>query len=408
LNSQPKKILGRGIMPARLWPLWAAGLVSTAGDSMHQVAIMWLIYELTGSKVATGLIGMSQYLPAVLVGVFAGAAVDRLNRKHLMIVADAARVILVALIPTLYVMGQMTGLRLGLLAFLIAVFTTLFYPAREAIIPQLVEHTDLTRAGSLLQGSYAFAFFIGPMAAAAILPWAKITGLFYGDAMTFAVSLVFLFFLRPLPISQSLNAMPPRSFSVREGLHYAQKHGVIRGLLWLTAVDNLFIMGPALVGAPLYVRLHLHLGPGAYAAVEGAFALGMLMGSVLVQRFASRWPRGKVLLWAIMWDGISFLPFLFTTTLTATLIVWFVHSIGIPFILVPRTTLIQTEVPAHLQGRIFSLVNLTVVGLSAISCSLTGFATELLPVNVVFAIIAISAALVGSVGWLIRDLRRVV
>lgn len=366
---------------------------------------MWLVYELTGSKTATGLIGMAQYLPAILIGVFAGAAVDRLNRKYVMIVADAARVLLVALIPTLYLLGYMTGLRLGLLAFCIAVFTTLFYPAREAIIPQIVERADLTRTGSLLQGSYAFAYFIGPVLAAAMLPWAKISGLFFGDAATYAVSLILLLWLRPKPLPKSIEKPPAPLVLVREGLAYAKSHGLVRGLLLLTAADNLFIMGPALVGAPLYVRLHLGLGAGAYAATEGAFALGMLVGSVLINRYGSKFPRGKVLLWAILWDGISFVPFMFTQTLWASLLVWFVHSIGIPFILVPRTTLIQTEVPAHLQGRIFSLVNLTVVGLSAVSCSLTGLVTETLPVNILFAVIGISATLVGACGWLFRELR---
>lgn len=369
---------------------------------------MWLIYELTGSKIATGLIGMSQYLPSVLFGVFAGALVDRMNRKRVMIFSDAARVVLVALIPTLYLMGMMTGLLLGLLAFSIALFTTMFYPARESAIPQIVERGDLARANSLLQGSYGFAYFVGPVLAAAMLPWARLSGLFYGDAITFLASLLFLLKLRPRPQIVEITERASPLKTVREGLLYAHRHGVIRGLLWVTAVDNLFIMGPALVGAPLYVRLHLGLGAGAYAATEGAFALGMVAGSFLVHRYGPKLPRGALLLWAIMWDGITFVPFYFMDSLTGSLIVWFIHSIGIPFILVPRATLIQTEVSSHLQGRIFSLVNLTVVGLSAISCSLTGIATEFISTEMLFAIIGISATIVGGIGWLIRDLRRAV
>jgi MFS family permease len=170
-------------------------------------------------------------------------------------------------------------------------------------------------------------------------------------------------------------------------------------------VDNLFIMGPAMVGTPLYVRLHLGLGAQAYAALQAAFALGMIVGSVLVNRFGARLPRGKVLLIAIIWDGITFVSFLFTDSLVPVLIAWFVHSVGIPFIIVPRTTLIQTEVPSHFQGRVFSLVYLTVVGLTAISCGLTGFVAEILPVNVLFGVIGVSAAIVGACGWFVRELR---
>ena len=395
-------------VPSGLWPLWAAGLISTAGDSLHQIAIMWLVYELTGSKVATGLIGMAQYLPAVLFGLFAGALVDRWRRKRVMILADAVRAALVALIPALYLMGHMTGLLLGILAFSIALFTTLFYPARESIIPQIVEKNELTRASSVLQGSYGFAYFVGPVLAAAILPWARLSGLFFADAVTYIVSLLFLLQLRPrTSIATSTSTLPPVR-AVADGLKYAKSHGLIRGLLMITAVDNLFIMGPALVGAPLYVRLHLGLGAGAYAMTEGAFALGMVVGSLLAHRFASRVPRGRILLAAIIFDGITFVPFYFMHSLEPTLILWFVHSIGIPFILVPRTTLVQTEVPEHFQGRIFSLVNLTVVGLTAISCSLTGFIAEILPLNTLFAVIGIGATLVGASGWFIRDLRQAV
>jgi DHA3 family macrolide efflux protein-like MFS transporter len=393
------------LLPKGLWPLLAAGFVSTAGDSMHQVAIMWLIYELTGSSTATGLIGMAQYLPAVLVGVFAGAAVDRMNRQRVMIVSDGARVVLVALIPTLYFLQHMSGLLLGLLAFSIALFTTLFYPARESIVPMIVQQGELTQAGSVLQGSYATAYFAGPMLAAAILPWAKISGLFYADAITYAVSLGFILLLRPRPIVVDMENSAERS--VKAGLRYAKESGLIRGLLLITAVDNLFIMGPAMVGAPLYIRLHLGLGAQAYAAAEAAFALGMIAGSILVNRFGSHLPRGKTLLMAIIWDGITFLPFLFTRSLLAVMIAWFVHSIGIPFIVVPRTTLVQTEVPSHFQGRVFSLVYLTVVGLTAISCGLTGVIAEVLPVNVLFAVIGISATVVGASGWWVRELREV-
>ncbi len=384
--------------------MWAAGFISTAGDSLHQVAIMWLIYELTGSATATGLVGMSQYLPAVLLGPLAGALVDKLDRKRMMIAADAMRALLVALIPTLYLMGSMTGVRLGLTAFSIALFTTLFMPARDAIVPQLVPTAELTHAGSVLQASYGFAYFLGPMLAAAILPLVRIPGLFYADAITYVASLLFLLKLRPRPQVRETQLVSPWKL-LKDGLRYAQQRGLIRGLLWLTAVDNLLIMGPALVGAPLYVRLHLGLGAGAYAATEGAFAAGMIVGSFLVHRFGARLPRGKTLLWALMWDGISFAPFMFTDTLSTTLALWFVHSIGIPFILVPRTTLIQTEVPSELQGRMFSLVHLTVVGLSAISCALTGIIAERIPPHILFAVIGVSATVVGAAGWLIKDLR---
>lgn len=124
----------------------------------------------------------------------------------------------------------------------------------------------------------------------------------------------------------------------------------------------------------------------------------MVVGSVLVKKYAKRWPRGKILLWALIWDALSFAPFYFLNSLAPVVTLWFIHSIGIPFILVPRTTLIQTEVPGELQGRMFSLVHLTVVGLSAISCALTGIFAEMVPVQMLYLILAVAASVVAAAG----------
>jgi MFS transporter, DHA3 family, macrolide efflux protein len=372
---------------------------------LYQVAIMWMILDLTGSTTATGLIGLAQYLPAVLFGPVAGTLVDRWNRKRVMIISDFARALLVAVIPVLYYANAMTGVRLGVLAFASNLFTTAFVPARDSIIPFVVAERELTSASSLLQASFGFAYFTGPLLVALVLSVATTPDLFYVNSLTYLASMAFLFALRPRPaeLHEAVTTTPWQS--LRAGLRYARNHGLIGGLLLISAVDNLFIMGPALVGTPIYVKQHLHRGPEAYAAIQAAFALGMIVGSLLVRRIAGKVPRGKLLLWALMFDGITFLPFAFTSDLYAVLGLWFFHSIGVPFILVPRTTLIQTAVPPALQGRVFSLVYLTVVGLSALSSALTGILAETIPIAQLYGIIAISATVVGAAGWTVRDLR---
>ncbi len=377
------------------------------GDSLYQIAILWLVFEITGSATATGIIGLSQYLPAILFGPLAGALVDRWNRKAVMIWSDLVRAGLVALIPILYFSGNMTGILLGLFAFTVNLFTAAFLPARDSIVPMVVEEKELTRAGSLLQASYGFAYFTGPMVAAAILPYAGTPVLFFANALTYIGSLLFLLKLKPRATTIAHEVVSPRKL-LKEGLSFAKEKPLIWGLLMITAVDNLFIMGPALVGTPLYVRLHLKAGPEAFAAIEAAFALGMITGSIIIHRYGARLPRGKVLLSALIFDGITFVPLMITDSLIPVLIVWYIHSIGIPFILVPRTTLVQSRVPPRLHGRIFSLIHLTVIGLSALSCGLTGIISESLPVNELYAVIGLSATVIGAAGWFNRELREAV
>ncbi|MBK6766048.1 MAG: MFS transporter [bacterium] len=394
---------GRWI-PKGIVPLWAAANVSLIGDSLHDVAILWLIYDLTGSPTATGLLGVARYLPSILLAVVAGAWVDRVDRKKILLWCDFLRMGLVAALAALTSTQQVTGSNLYFLAFAIAVCTVFFGPARDAIVPQIVSTSELTRATSVLQSSYGLAYFVGPLIAAACLPYIGLPGLFALDAASYAASFAFLLALRPKSLVPP-QAHPSAPQMVRQGIAYASQTPLIRGLLWVTAVDNFFMMGLAIVGAPIYVREHLHLGAEAYALLQACFALGLLTGSVLTHRYANRLPRGRTLLWAIVFDGLTFVPFYFTTELWTTALGWYIHSIGIPFILVPRTSLVQSEVPAELQGRVFSLVQLTVVGLTAISAGVAGVALEYIAPGRFYLVMGLAAGCVGALGFLNRELR---
>jgi MFS family permease len=398
--------------PPGLFPLWLAGFISTCGDEMSWIAFLWVLYELTGSKAMTGVIWSVQFLPVILFGLFAGVLVDRFNRRRVMMVADFARALLIAVIPVLLTSGHLRAIHLGIVAFAISAFSTAFMPARDALVSELVESEKLTQANALIQGSHNLAFLVGAGLAAAALPLLKVPGLFYLDALSFLVSLLCIWRIKKSqdarqfapPATSETELTPLRS--LREGLAFASRDGRIRGLLFITAIDNLFIMGPAIVGFPIYVRDHLHRGPEGLASMDTAFAAGMIVGSFILHRWGKQWPKGRVILSAIVFDGFTFVPLMWTSDLWQSMGLIFIHAIGVPFIVVPRTTMIQEIVAPRMQGRIFSMINLAVFGLTALSALLTGLATEWISIGELYAIIGVLAGLVGLVGWLVRDLRR--
>ncbi len=392
-------------LPKGIRPLWAAANISLIGDSLHDIAILWLIYDLTGSATATGLLGVARYLPSILLGVFAGAWVDKVSRRSVLLWCDALRSVLVGCIAALMFTQQVSGQSLYLFAFAIAICTVFFNPARDAIVPQLVPRERLIHATSALQSSLGFAYFLGPLLAALFLPLLGLAGLFAVDSVTYALSFVFILAVRPQSSVPQIDQATPLNM-IREGLNYARRSPFIFPLLWVTAVDNLFIMGLAIVGAPIYVRLHLGLGADAYAILQSCFALGIIVGSMLMHRYGHRLPRGKTLLWALVYDGATFVPFYFIDTLGTSAVWWFLHSIGIPFILIPRTSIVQSEVPQELQGRVFSLVYLTVVGLTAISAGLAGILLERFTAPEVYLGMGLAATVVGAVGFIFKGLRQ--
>jgi MFS family permease len=164
-------------------------------------------------------------------------------------------------------------------------------------------------------------------------------------------------------------------------------------------------MGPAIVGIPIIVKQEFQLGPQAFAAVQACHGVGMLIGAVLLGSFGKSLPKGKMLLTAIIFDGVTFIPVFFAPNIYWLGAIFLFHSIGIPFIMVPRTALIQEGIPPRMQGRFFSLVNLTVVGMTALSSAMTGIASETWGVRTVYFTIGILGGACGAAGFLLKDIR---
>lgn len=386
--------------------LWAGQVVSQSGDSIFQIGLLWLALELSGSEAVTGLVAMSSYLPAVALSLFAGVIADRFNRKRIMLTADAARTLFVWLIPIAYFFGILNPVLLAATAFLIAIAATFFNPSRDSIIPHIVPREGLVRANSLIQTSWQFALLLGPAIAGVLI---KIVGkihLFSADSLFYLVSFICILFIRPQ------RRIPPAQEDkvgfkdVKEGLLYALKQPVIFPLLLITIADNILIMGPAIVGTPVFVRQVLKMGAEAFAAIHICYAIGMLLGTAGIMIWGGRIKKGKLLLIGMILDGFTFIPLYFAHTFSATAIIIIVHASAIPMLTISRASLIQDIVPSEMTGRIFALVNMAVVGMSAVSSGFTGFALEAIGAPTVFLLIGFGGGLCGIVGWIFaKELR---
>ena len=117
--------------------LWSAQIISAAGDAVYQLALLWLVLDMTNSSTMTGLVAMSAYLPALIFGLYAGVMADKMNRLWLMMIANAGQALTVLLIPFSLWFGYKNILLVAGLAFLRSCFNTLFQPAFNSFIPML-------------------------------------------------------------------------------------------------------------------------------------------------------------------------------------------------------------------------------------------------------------------------------
>jgi len=403
--------------------LLAAGqTLSRLGDVSFHIGLLWLTLELTGSRRLTGLVAMMEYLPVLLFGVVAGVLVDRLDRRRVMLVTCLARALLMLAIPAAALAGRGEIAAGAAAAFGLALATSLFTPARDALVPVLVGGGDRVRANALVQGSDQLAWLTGPLVAGALLTLAGTVSIFLGSSLLFLLSFALLLGLRlPARRAAALPEIPALQDGgeagaapaghvawreAREGLALAWGLKELRWLLILTAINNFFIMGPAIVAMPVYVGSDLGLSGGYYAAIEAVLAGGMMISSLLIVRRRPRRGKGAMWLAGMVLDGLTYGPMLLAPRFAWLVPLILLHALFIPLITIYRVSIVQDLVPPAIQGRAFAFLGISVVGMTALSCGVTGLLLGVVPTPLLFGTWGLLGMGCGVAGWLSPRLRR--
>src|SRR5699024_9579051 len=185
LSNLPARRL---LASSRFKYLWAGQVVSQIGDGLNKVALLWFVYNLTGSVIDMTLVGVLQSLPPLLLSPFLGVFIDRLPKKPLLISIDLARAVLIALIPVLYLLGALNLPVVYALTFANAVVAAAFGPAMAASIPHLVRAEELTAASGLIHSATTAGVLVGPALGGLLAAFIGAQNVQYVDAATFVFS----------------------------------------------------------------------------------------------------------------------------------------------------------------------------------------------------------------------------
>lgn len=381
------------------------------GDAVFAGAVAWLAKSLTGRDDAVGVVVFCSTLPWLVLGPLAGAWVDRVDRRRAMIASDLARA---AILGLLWLLARHDGLSVPLLAgaaFLVAAASTPFVPARDALLPRLAEGRSLVRFNAAFQvgaqcagllGLWLGGLLLGTHATTGAAERDRVLDVLALDGLTFLASAATLAALVLPPSTTGPDAAGPRASLFREaarGVAAAVRDPLLLALLVLTALDNLAIMGPAIVGAAGFVHDDLGLEAGHFAWFEGAMASGYVVGAVLLARFRPAAPKGRLILWGMVLDGLTYVPFFWVRDYALALPLIFVHGAFIPWIVVGRTALLQQHVPEARRGQVFALVNLTVQGMTALSALVAGLIAQRAGAPTVFLLAGVFGTLCGVAGF---------
>ncbi|MDM0087302.1 MULTISPECIES: MFS transporter [unclassified Variovorax] len=327
--------------------LWVARLFGTAASQMLLVAIGWHMYDLTGSAWDLGLVGLYQFVPALVLALYAGHVVDRHHRGRIVAACLALQgAVGATLLGAHLLQHDSRALLLGLSVVLGAV-RAFQMPAQQALTPMLVPPLMLPRAMAFSSAGMQGAVIGGP--ALGGLLFAAGTGVVYGvSVLLFAIGCVLvarLGYVQPVRVRE-----PVTLATVFAGVDFIWRRKPVLGAISL----DLFavLLGGAVALLPIYAKDILHTGPWGMGLLRSAPAVGALLTSIVLTRRPIERHIGRTLLFAVGAFGLCMVVFGISRSFTVSLIALAISGGADMVNVVIRQTLVQLETPDDMRGRV--------------------------------------------------------
>lgn len=354
--------------------LWTGDTVSQLGTEVGAFALPVLAVTVLGAQERQmGLLTAAQTVAFLVIGLPAGAWVDRWSKRRVLVVNDLLRALVLATIPLAWALDVLTLTQLYVVAVATGVCTVFFDVAYQSVLPALVTPDDLVPANAALTSVQSAAQVAGPAVSGALLKVLPAPALIGADAASFAVSAAAISRIRAREAIDSPARIADGEAAslggqIGEGLRFVLGHRLLRPIVATTAISNLFGSAQfALV--PLLLLRDLHLSPTTFGLVMTAGAVGGLLSALVSGRIASALGLGPTLLLSVSVGlaGDAGYPLAHALDSTAWRLVLLVASgaaaaFGIVVYNVAQVSFRQRLCPPHLLGRMNASIRFLVWG----------------------------------------------
>ncbi len=357
--------------------LWLGQLTTAIGQWMDQVARGWLLYDLTGSPLQLGLVGMIRIFPLLFLSPIAGTLADRYGRKTQLIAAQSANAIANVVLGLLILHGGVEPWHVyatGLVASTVQVFQQ---PARQAMVPESVDRAHLTNAIGLNSIAFNLSRTVGPAIAGAIIALIGPGGSYITQAGIYLLSTLWTIQLglpNRAPTSELGRARGERFVdSTVAGWSYVARHTTIRSGLMVSCVISFFGFSVNSL-LPVFARDVLQAGPTGQGALLAAMGVGAVLSAFFVATVGDALPKGLLMVGGVTVYGLCSIGFSESHWLALSMALMLV--IGICNVM--SNTLIQTVLQAvsaaEMRGRVMGIyqqnqVLIALGGLTAGTCA---------------------------------------
>jgi MFS family permease len=408
--APPKKnlSLGRALRHRNYRLFFGGQSLSLIGTWLTRVATSWLVYRLTGSTLALGVVGFAGQIPTFVIAPFAGVWVDRWNKHRVLVVTQGLAMLQSAGLAALALSGRANLPSLAALSAFQGVINAFDVPARQSFVVQMVEdREDLPNAIALNSSMVNAARLLGPSIGGVLIALVGEGLCFAIDAVSYLAVIASLLAMR-IPVAVRAPSGKRLLHELQEGFRYASGFAPIRNVLMLLALVS-FMGVPFSVLMPAIVKHTLGGGARTLGFLMAASGVGALFGTLYLASRRSVVGLGRVIVLSSAGFGLGLIAFAFSHAFWLSFLVLVPTGLGMMLQMSASNTVLQTVVDEDKRGRVMSFFTMAFFGTVPLGSLFAGVMADRFGAQNTIAFGGASC-IVGSLMFLQRlpELRRLV
>ncbi|WP_147803858.1 MFS transporter [Alkalicoccus halolimnae] len=347
-------------------------LASGLSVAFFLFAVNWYVVDSLELEAMLGIVFFATSVPRLVFMLLGGVIADRVNRAVIMLISDFTKAVLLIALVVLLVFQLVNIWVLVILALFFGLLDAFFWPASQTVLPGIVSKKQLTRANSVAQLTMNATLIAGPMFAGFLIGFGSYELMFLlVSVMLFAASVIDWMLKKRLPAIKPAEAGDSIWKSIKSGFLYVKNSPFLTTLMLTSVFLNLLLVGPLVMGLPIYANLVLGGDELTYSYLNATSGAGMLAGALLVGVLNIQRKRGLVSVTGILLLALAFLGFGLIPDMLWSLV--FIALIGVllSIIDIPLISAIQANTEEGYIGRVMSMLSFAALGLVPVSYLLT-------------------------------------
>lgn len=383
--------------------LFFGKLVSQLGDSIFGMAIGWFILTITSSAVQMSAYMAMGTVVYVIMGPIGGVIADKIDRKKLVILMDIIRGVTVAAIGLLMYFNFKSIWLLYIASVILSICGAIFVPASNALIPNIVNTEDLTKANSVSSMINGISGIVGLIAGGILYAVLGIKAIFLLNAVSYIICGILEMFITVKPMQKAVST-ENKTHLIKELIDSYKYIKSLKGLfilMWLGTLINFILVPLPAIFMPYIFNQILKASPQQYSYVGAASAIGFILGGVLLSMLPQ---KDKISIYLRSGMGVNCVLVLFIyfalqgyyksflTTgmlILALIIIYGLTGIANTFINVPLGVVMQKSIPNEMLGKTSALSNTLIMCSIPLAMMAGGIVTDILPMQYIILIIFI-------------------